>query len=100
MKNTIQEYWGTKTKDEVKFQLSLFTVDNFFDHTLFVATPIIGEELKIIENYHVGSLNHLVGGLIYNTVQTPFDFQYLTTCLRGYMNSPIEPALLALIHGM
>ena len=27
MKNIIQEYWGTKTKDKVKSQKSLFPVD-------------------------------------------------------------------------
>ena len=46
MKNIIQEYWGGETKDEVKFQKSPFPVDISFEHTLFMATPIIGEELK------------------------------------------------------
>ena len=41
VKNIIQEYWVTKTKYEVKFQKSLFTVDTYFENTLFVAIPII-----------------------------------------------------------
>ena len=31
MKNIIQEYWGTETKDEVKFQKSPFPTDTFFE---------------------------------------------------------------------
>ena len=49
MKYTIQEYWETKTKDEVKFQQSQFPVDTYFRNILFVATPLIGEYLKQIE---------------------------------------------------
>ena len=49
MKNIIQEYWGTKTKDKVKFQQSPFPVYTYFEHTLFIDTPIIVEELKKIE---------------------------------------------------
>ena len=51
MKNIIQEYWGTKTKDELKFQISLFSVDKFFEHTLLKDTPIIGEELVKLRNH-------------------------------------------------
>ena len=43
MKNIIQEYWGTKTKYELKLQQSPFTVDTSFENELFMATPIIGE---------------------------------------------------------
>ena len=43
MKNIIQEYWATKTKDEVKFQKSPFPKNTSFEHTLFVATHMIGE---------------------------------------------------------
>ena len=64
IKNIIQEYWVTKTKYEVKLQKSPFPVDASFEHTLFVGTLIIGEELKEIDKSHVGSLNHWVGGLV------------------------------------
>ena len=49
MKNTIQEYWVTKTKDEVKFQQSPFPTDTSFEQTLFTTTPLIGAEMKQIE---------------------------------------------------
>ena len=58
MKNNIQEYWVTKTKDEVKYQQSPFTVETYLENTLFVATPIIGKYLKQIEKSHGGSLNN------------------------------------------
>ena len=54
MKNVIREYWGTK-KYEVKFQQAPFPVDTLFENTLFVNTPLIGEELEQIDNSHVGS---------------------------------------------
>ena len=37
---------GDKEKDELKFQQSPFPVDTSFENTLFMAIPIIGEELK------------------------------------------------------
>ena len=37
-----------KKKNEVKFQQSPFPVDTYFEKTLFMATPLIGEELKQI----------------------------------------------------
>ena len=49
MKNAIQEYWETKTKDEVKFLQSPFTVDISFEHKLFMYTYVIGKELKQID---------------------------------------------------
>ena len=49
IKNIVQEYWGTKTKDEVKFQKSPFTVDTLFENKLFMSTPLIEEELKQID---------------------------------------------------
>ena len=42
MKNIIQEYWGTKTQDEVKFHHSLFPIDTSFKQKLFMDTPLIG----------------------------------------------------------
>ena len=33
IKNTIQEYWVTKTKDDANFQQSPFPLDNSFEHT-------------------------------------------------------------------
>ena len=60
----------------------------------------IGEYLKQIENSHIGYLNHWVCGLMYITIQTRYDIQYLTMRLSGYMNTPTEPYLLALIYGM
>ena len=83
MKKIIQEYWLTNTKDEVKFQRSPFLVDTLFEKTLFMATPIIGEEMKQIEKSHGGSINHWVGGLMHITVQTRYDLQYLTMGLSG-----------------
>ena len=58
MKIIIQEYWGTKTNDELKFQQSPFPVDTSFENELFVDTPIIGEELKQIKKSLGVSLNH------------------------------------------
>ena len=87
MKNIIQEYWEEK-KDEVKFQKSPFPVDTSFKNTLFVAKPLIGEELKLIEKSHGGPLNHWVGGLMYITFQNFYDIQYLTMRLSGYINAP------------
>ena len=46
MKIFVQEYWGTKTKDRVKFHKSPFLLDELFENKLFIDTPIIGEELK------------------------------------------------------
>ena len=63
-------------------------------------TPLIVEELKQIEKSHGESLNHWVGGIIHITFQTKYDLQYLTMHLNGYMNSPTEPAFIALKHGM
>ena len=37
------EILGNKEKYKVKFQQSSFPVDTYFENTLFVATPIIGE---------------------------------------------------------
>ena len=64
-----------------------------------MATPIIGKELKN-EKLHVGSLNHLVGGLIHITVQTCYDLQYLTIRLSGYLNTLTESAFIAIKHCM
>ena len=100
MKNIIQEYWGTKTKDEVKFQQSPFQTDISIEQTLFMDTPLIKSELKQVEKSHGGSLNHWVGGPMYITVQNCYDLQYLTMLLSGYMNATTEPAFLALKHGM
>ena len=36
MKNIIQEYWETKKKYEVKSQQSPFTVNTYFENTLFM----------------------------------------------------------------
>ena len=46
IKNTIQEYWGTKTKYEVKFHKSPFPLDTPFENILFMDANIIGEEPK------------------------------------------------------
>ena len=100
IKNIIQEYWLTKTKYEVKFQKSPFPVDTYFEHALFMDSPIIGEELKQIEKSYGGSLNHWVGGLMQITVQNVCDLQYLTICLSGHMNKPTQPDFIALKHGM
>ena len=65
-----------------------------------MATHLIGEKLTKIDKYHGGSLNHWVGGFMHITSQTLYDLQYLTMCLSGYNNAPVEPALLARTHGM
>ena len=49
MKHIIQEYWGKKTKYEVKFQQSPFPVYASFENTIFTDTPLIGEELIFLE---------------------------------------------------
>ena len=53
-----------------------------------MAKPLIGEDLKQIEKYHGGYLNHWVGGIIYITVQTRYDLQYSTMRFSGYINAP------------
>ena len=78
MKNIIQDYWVTKTEYEVKFQQFPFPTDTSFEHTLFMATPLIVAELKQIEKIYRGYLNHWVGGLMHITVQTCYEVQYPT----------------------
>ena len=73
MKINIQEYWGTKTKDEIKFQQSPFLLDTSFEIKLFMATTLIEPELEKPDKSHGGSLNHLVGGLIHTTVKTLYN---------------------------
>ena len=51
MKNIIQEYWGTKTKYEGKFQQSPFSVHTSIESILFVDTPLIGEDMKKLINH-------------------------------------------------
>ena len=41
IKNIIQLYWVTNTKEEVKFQKSHFPVDASFEKDLFMATQLI-----------------------------------------------------------
>ena len=65
-----------------------------------MATPIIGEYLKQIENSYVGSLYHWFGDIMQITVQSCYDLQYLTMRLSGYMNAPTESAFLSLRHGI
>ena len=62
--NNIRE----KIKDVVKFQKSPFPTDTSFEKTLFMAAPIMGEELNQIEKSHGGSLNHWVCGIMHITV--------------------------------
>ena len=70
------------------------------EHKLFMATPIIREELKQINKSHGGSLNQWVGGLMHTTVQTRYDLQYIKIRLSGYMNAPTQPAFISLKHDM
>ena len=63
-------------------------MDTSFEHTLFMATPLIGEKLKQNEKSHGTSLNNWVCGLIHITVQTHYDLQYLKLCLSEYINAP------------
>ena len=41
-KNIIQEYWGTKAKNKIKFQQSPLPTDTPFEQTLFMDTPLNG----------------------------------------------------------
>ena len=75
-------------------------MDTYFEHTLFMDTPLIGAELKHIEKSHRGSINHWVGGLMNITVQTCYDLQFITIFLSGYMNAPTKPDFIALKNGM
>ena len=100
MKNIIQEYWRTKTKDEVKFQKSPFLLDKSFENKLFMDTPpIIGENMKN-EKPRGGSLNHWVGGLMHITFQTCYDLQYIIMRISGYIIAPTEPDSISLNDGM
>ena len=63
-------------------------------------TPLIREELKQIDKSYGIFLNNWVGGIIYTTVQTCYDLQYLTVYLSGYVKYTTEPYFLALKHGM
>ena len=78
MKIVIQEYRGKKTKKWVKFKQSTFPVDTPFEHTLFVDSPLIGEELRKTNKSHVVSINHGFGGLMHITFQYHYDLQYIT----------------------
>ena len=42
IKNIMQEYWVTKTKEYIKFQKSPFPTDTSFEKYIFMATPLIG----------------------------------------------------------
>ena len=97
MKNIIQEYLGKK---EVKSQQSPFTVDTSFENTLFMATPIIGEDMIVFDKSYVWSLNHWVVRLMQITVQTRYVLQYITMRLSVYMNAPTEPEFIAIKNGM
>ena len=55
---------------------------------------------KKIGNSHRVSINTWVGGLMYTTVQTHYELQYLTILLSGYMNAPTEPGFIYLRHGI
>ena len=100
MKNIIQSYWGKNTKYEVKFYQSPFPVGAPFENKLFMATHIIGEEMKQIYKSHGGSLNHWAGVLIRITVKTFYELQYIRMRLSGYINAPTEPSCLNLKHVM
>ena len=65
-----------------------------------MATPLIGEELKHLEQTHGGSLNYWVGNLINVPIQKMYDLQYLPVRLSAYMNAPTEPGFLVLNHGI
>ena len=91
---------GEQKKYEVNFKQSPFPTYTSFEQTISMDKPLIGAELKQIDKSHRGSLNHWVGGLMYITVQTRYDIQYLTMQLSGYMNAPTEAEFLALKYGM
>ena len=65
-----------------------------------MATPFIGEELKLIGKSHERYLNNWVVGIMHITVQTCYDLQYLTMRLSGYMNAPTKPAFLDIKYDM
>ena len=43
IKNIIQGYWGTKTKEYIKIHKSPFPKDKSSEKDIFMATSIIGE---------------------------------------------------------
>ena len=49
-----------------------------FEKDIFVAKPLIGDDLKQIGKYHGVSLNKRVGGIMHITFQTRYDLQCLT----------------------
>ena len=51
MKISFKNIGGGGTKDEVTFQESPFPVDTSFENTLFVDTPLIGEDLEKLRNH-------------------------------------------------
>ena len=51
------------------FQKSPFPIDTSFEKYPFVATQLIGDNLKRIERYHGGSLKNWVGGIMFITIQ-------------------------------
>ena len=56
-----------------------------------MATPIIIDDLKTIEKSYGGSLNNWVVGIMHIHFKKVYNLQYLTMCVSGYMNDPIEP---------
>ena len=68
----------------------MFPVDTSFEKYLFVVTPIIWDDQKIIEKYHWESINNWVGGITNTTIQTCYDIQYLNMHLIEYKSDPTE----------
>ena len=59
IKKNIQEYWRTKTKGEVRFLMTHFLVDTYFEMVFFVATSLIVEK-KINHMGDTGGVNQLI----------------------------------------
>ena len=91
---------GNKKKMKLHLSNPHFQIDTSFEHTLFMATPLIGEEMKQIDKLNGGSLNHWEGVMMHITVQTLYDLKYLTMRLSGYRNAPTEYEFVALKQGM
>ena len=93
--NTIQEYWGTNTKEEMKFQKLPFPIDASYDTDIFMDTPLIGEDFKRFEQTHGGqkplsrrsrsyySSNMELHSISYHVIEWVHEFPHRTsiTCL-------------------
>ena len=62
IRNVLHEYWNNRRPP---YQSSPFPLKNTFEHELFTAPPLIGKDLKDIEQRHGGSLYMWASSLQY-----------------------------------